>query len=275
MTAVHPAEAANLIPESLFESNSLIDAFSSKTSIKDSSVEVHALTILARMMADEELSRQAKPMSPEGLFQLMKDNGPSVLRYLEDWKFDASDPATVNRKLAELHWALSLIYVSAWNPGELLDNDFFLYVFFFLFRGIAHADIWALRMHLVTSSVFLPSFLSKLSPKDQWLLLTRHFAVALVGWLARGRRMVDIKVCLILFLVLSDVPCAHPSYVLCRPSFPLICQSKQDLLAGIPSFNRPSITQMNICLNWNVHWLISLQCTVEFQQATSSSKVSS
>jgi len=135
MTATHPAEAANLIPESLFESNSLIDAFSSKASIKDSSAEVHALTILARMLADEELSRQAKPMNPEGLFQLMKDNGPVVLRYVEDWKFDASDPATVNRKLAELYWALALIYVSTWNPGELLYNDFFLYVFSFYSEG--------------------------------------------------------------------------------------------------------------------------------------------
>jgi len=49
-------------------------------------------------------------------------------------------------------------------------------------------------MHLVTSSLFLPSFLTKLSPKHQWILLTRHFAIALSWWVARGRNFIDIKV---------------------------------------------------------------------------------
>lgn len=42
-------------------------------------------------------------------------------------------------------------------------------------------------MHLVTSAMFLPSYLPHLKPTSQSLLLHAYFAAALTVWVARGR----------------------------------------------------------------------------------------
>ena len=48
-------------------------------------------------------------------------------------------------------------------------------------------------MHLVTSSLFLPSLLAFLSPPSQALLLRSYFAASLACWISRGRPKIDIK----------------------------------------------------------------------------------
>lgn len=47
-------------------------------------------------------------------------------------------------------------------------------------------------MHLVTSSLFLPSLVAHLTPASQSLLLRSYFAVCLTWWVARGRAGFDI-----------------------------------------------------------------------------------
>lgn len=47
-------------------------------------------------------------------------------------------------------------------------------------------------MHLVTSSLFLPSFAAYLTPPSQVLLLRSYMAVSLAWWVARGRPRFDI-----------------------------------------------------------------------------------
>lgn len=48
-------------------------------------------------------------------------------------------------------------------------------------------------MHLVTSSLFLPSLVAYLSPKSQAILLRSYFTVSLAWWIARGRPGFDIR----------------------------------------------------------------------------------
>lgn len=47
-------------------------------------------------------------------------------------------------------------------------------------------------MHLVTSSMFLPSHLHTLSPSSTFLLLRSYVSTCLLWWIARGRPIIDI-----------------------------------------------------------------------------------
>ncbi len=48
-------------------------------------------------------------------------------------------------------------------------------------------------MHLVTSSLFLPSFVAYLTPPSQALLLRHYMAVSVAWWVSRGRPGFDIS----------------------------------------------------------------------------------
>ena len=48
-------------------------------------------------------------------------------------------------------------------------------------------------MHVVTSSLFLPSLVAYLSPASSVLLLRKHFITALTWWVARGRPALDLR----------------------------------------------------------------------------------
>ena len=47
-------------------------------------------------------------------------------------------------------------------------------------------------MHVVTSSLFLPSLVAYLSPASSVLLLRKHFITSLAWWVARGRPAIDL-----------------------------------------------------------------------------------
>jgi hypothetical protein len=48
------------------------------------------------------------------------------------------------------------------------------------------------RMHMVTSSIFLPSYIVYLTPSSQELFLRGYFFVSLCWWIARGRPSLNI-----------------------------------------------------------------------------------
>ena len=48
-------------------------------------------------------------------------------------------------------------------------------------------------MHLVTSSIFLPSLAANLSPNSQVTFLRSYFSVSVSWWIARGRPKLDIE----------------------------------------------------------------------------------
>jgi len=50
-----------------------------------------------------------------------------------------------------------------------------------------------LRMHMVTSSLFLPSLIAYLAPRSQVLLLRGYLLTVLTWWVTRGRPALNIK----------------------------------------------------------------------------------
>ncbi|KAG2063744.1 hypothetical protein BDR04DRAFT_1146216 [Suillus decipiens] len=79
----------------------------------------------------------------------------------------------IERKI-DVFWTSTILYsIGGWNKDKSLAADFFL--------------------HLVTSSLFLPSLLPYLSQTSQVLLLRGYFASTLGWWVARGFPRLDIQ----------------------------------------------------------------------------------
>jgi len=80
----------------------------------------------------------------------------------------------VIRKIEELAWATSLIYgVSGWHKGPPFQADFVL-------------------MHLVTSSLFLPSICAYFPPHIIQTFLRSYFSICLATWVGHGRPSVEV-----------------------------------------------------------------------------------
>ncbi|KAJ4501012.1 hypothetical protein C8R41DRAFT_280802 [Lentinula lateritia] len=139
----------------------------------------HVFTILAHVMKDPMLV--VKEANADDIFAFLseKEGEKSKLlrQYSDRWSFNASDAKEVERKIAELQWMNTLIFTVAGFKKSKQDN----------FR----ADFYF--MHLVTSSLFLPSLTAHLSPSSQELLLRGYFAISLALYVARGRPKIDPK----------------------------------------------------------------------------------
>ena len=61
-------------------------------------------------------------------------------------------------------------------------------------------------MHIVTSSLFLPSLIAYLSPRSQVLLLRGYLLTVLAWWVLRGRPALNIKTFLATMSVEPSVP---------------------------------------------------------------------
>lgn len=106
---------------------------------------------------------------------LMFEHGDVIWRYAEQWTIDPSQPGEIERKIEECIWTSTILYsIGGWNKDKSLAADFFL-------------------MHLVTSSLFLPSLLPYLPQTSQVLLLRGYFASILGWWIARGFPRLDIQ----------------------------------------------------------------------------------
>ncbi|KAF8829930.1 hypothetical protein HHX47_DHR2000250 [Lentinula edodes] len=139
----------------------------------------HAFTILAHVMKDPMLV--VKEANADDIFAFLseKEGEKSKLlrQYSDRWSFNASDAKEVERKIEELQWMNTLIFTVAGFKKSKQDD----------FR----ADFYF--MHLVTSSLFLPSLTAHLSPSSQELLLRGYFAISLALYVARGRPKIDSK----------------------------------------------------------------------------------
>ncbi|KAJ3919546.1 hypothetical protein F5877DRAFT_39986 [Lentinula edodes] len=139
----------------------------------------HAFTILAHVMKDPILV--VKEANADDIFAFLseKEGEKSKLlrQYSDRWSFNASDAKEVDRKIEELQWMNTLIFTVA--GFEKSKQDDFRADFYF--------------MHLVTSSLFLPSLTAHLSPSSQELLLRGYFAISLAIYVARGRPKIDPK----------------------------------------------------------------------------------
>ncbi|KAG6372610.1 hypothetical protein JVT61DRAFT_7356 [Boletus reticuloceps] len=135
-----------------------------------------ALSIVALVSCDPRLS-QIKHMDEEMMCsKILTEHGSIIHDYVNMWKFDISTEDGIADAIEELSWANDLIYgVGGYSTDKPFSADFFL-------------------MHLVTSSIFLPSLLASIDKfSSRRLLLMAYFTSALSYYVARGRPRLDIR----------------------------------------------------------------------------------
>jgi hypothetical protein len=100
-------------------------------------------------------------------------HGYRIREHVQKWTVDLSKPGEIERKMEECIWTSSVIYaLGGWRNG--FTADFFL-------------------MHMVTSSIFLPSIISYLSPRAQVLLLRAYLSSVVAWFVACGRPSLNFK----------------------------------------------------------------------------------
>lgn len=135
-----------------------------------------ALSIVALVSCDPRFSH-IEHMDEETMYtKSLKEHGPIIHDYVNMWKFDISTEEGIADAIEELSWANVLIYgVGGFSQDEPFNADFFL-------------------MHLVTSSLFLPSLLACIDKfSSRRLLLMAYFTASLSHYVARGRPQLDIR----------------------------------------------------------------------------------
>ncbi|KAI0739605.1 hypothetical protein C8Q80DRAFT_1222014 [Daedaleopsis nitida] len=205
-SAVHPADAGPLIPPSLFQAHStsvvarltaLLPSLTLRkgtvakegafTNRKSTGAVVHAFSILARVLADDRFAPASLSLPvPEDGSNFAKVNaevGDAIVAFAGEWAAELDgDGATadaVAKKIEELAWMNALIYgVGGWAGKHKTDNKF-------------NADFF--YMHLVTSTIFLPSLVAYLTPRSAALLLRTYFSVSLGWYVAQGRPALPIR----------------------------------------------------------------------------------
>ncbi|KAG6377856.1 hypothetical protein JVT61DRAFT_14637 [Boletus reticuloceps] len=135
---------------------------------------VHAFDVVARMLKDKRLKRKPSEDNTKQFGDTLNEHASTIYNYVEQWTVDLNQPGEIERKMEEAIWLSSLIYgVGGWRPSGF-QADFYL-------------------MHMVTSSLFLPSLIASLSPRSQILLLRAYFTTVLTYWVARGQPPLNVK----------------------------------------------------------------------------------
>ncbi|KAF9219897.1 hypothetical protein BS17DRAFT_788621 [Gyrodon lividus] len=162
-------ETANLL------SSLVLDAKPADAPTVSKTGGVHAFDIMARMLKDDQLKSKTARGFMGQFVDTLAEHGTEIRRYAEQWTIDLTKLGEVERKMEELIWVNSVVYgVGGFDEEKGFKSDFFL-------------------MHMVTSSLFLPSLIAYLSPRSQVLLLRSHFTTVLVWWVARGRPALKVK----------------------------------------------------------------------------------
>jgi len=184
--AVHGTSSTAVIPRTLFKASpgssdtvvarltSLVPSLALNTRATPTTPPgTHVFTIMARMLKDPKL----KTKNPDGMedARVSETHGDLIRKYAEQWTLDTSNPQDLERKIEELIWMNALIYsIGGWSKDHGFKADFFL-------------------MHMVTSSIFLPSIVAYLTPASQNALLRAYLASSLVSWVTRGFPSFDIR----------------------------------------------------------------------------------
>ncbi|KAI6030051.1 hypothetical protein EDC04DRAFT_2714191 [Pisolithus marmoratus] len=150
------------------ETSHVLSSLESSTKAGDT----HVFDVLARMLKDDHLKVNGAPGSAQ---ELIRSYGARIRHHAMRWTIDTTKPGEVERRMEELIWAASVIYaIGGYNEGKGFAAEFFL-------------------MHIVTSSLFLPSVIVHLSPRSQVLLLRAYLQTILGWWVGRGRPGLNIK----------------------------------------------------------------------------------
>ncbi|KAG6856964.1 hypothetical protein H0H87_011634 [Tephrocybe sp. NHM501043] len=134
----------------------------------------HVFTVLERVLNDPELGKIEDTES--GMFDYtMKNHASRIAKHIADWQVDATNPRKVERKIQELSWMNAILFgIGGWSKDRPFNADFF-------------------HMHLVTSSIFLASFVAYLKPSSQENLLRGYLLVSIGWWVSRGRPALSIS----------------------------------------------------------------------------------
>ncbi|TFK37473.1 hypothetical protein BDQ12DRAFT_736307 [Crucibulum laeve] len=178
-TAVHEVQTENLLPASVFKSNDGVENLTSRllrgVGLKNTPAEhkdgVHALTVLARVFADDRLGKNLTEDIRKNFSDTVLNGGHIIKEYTDQWTFHGK----LEDLVEELVWANVVIYaIGGWEgAGKPLNADFFY-------------------MHLVTSSLFLSSLVHRISSTDAERLLRGYFAISLAVYISQGKPTLDI-----------------------------------------------------------------------------------
>ncbi|KAJ7199195.1 hypothetical protein GGX14DRAFT_373358, partial [Mycena pura] len=154
--AVHKIASSLLIPKSIFSNMGRS--------------KKHSFTIIARIMRDNKFANFKS-------FDVVQTQvGMDIQRMAADWTVDGSNPKEVARKMEELCFLNVMIFtLGGWRDGQ----------------GFHDADFT--RMHLVTSSMTLSSYMAVLSPTSKSLLLRAYFTRSLAFYVASGRPNLPVR----------------------------------------------------------------------------------
>ena len=114
-----------MIPSAWFveSETSLISRFTSAVGLTDKGPkpDIHAFTILARVLADPALA--PRQFSEDEFYQeIVKDHGDHIVKYVNEWNLDGN----LDKKVEELLWTNVLIYAVGGSEEEGTFNaDFF------------------------------------------------------------------------------------------------------------------------------------------------------
>ncbi|KZT67499.1 hypothetical protein DAEQUDRAFT_673054 [Daedalea quercina L-15889] len=143
----------------------------------------HALEILAKIANDPAFAPSAIGIPVENrrdLCEVLEARGPELFELVSAWTVDGADKDAVYRKIEEVVWMNVVVFgVAGWGsrhstPEKKFNGDFIL-------------------LHLVTSTLFLHSYVPYLSASSISSLVRAFFGASLGVYIARGRPALPIR----------------------------------------------------------------------------------
>ncbi|EFI26569.1 hypothetical protein CC1G_15783 [Coprinopsis cinerea okayama7 len=167
--------------------------------------DVHALDILGWVSEDLRFAPPPKQEEKNSFDRTIGKHAGPLLKFANMWKLDVNklgtDPQYLESKIEELAWTVTTMYgVGGWTgrgtnkdgTDALFNADFFL-------------------MHLVTSSLFVPSICAAILPVARGRFLHTYLAVALAMYVFRGAPPLDLVGFSKLKVMGPSGPQPHPS----------------------------------------------------------------
>ncbi|KAG1857737.1 hypothetical protein DFJ58DRAFT_715931 [Suillus subalutaceus] len=124
--------------------------------------DTHAFSILARVLKDPSLASKGQLNFASQYPDTLVAHGDTIREHVQKWTVDLSKPGEIERKIGECIWTSSVMYALG-------------------------------GMHLVNSSLFLPSLVAYLSPRAQVLLLRAYLSSVIAWFVVIGRPSLNFK----------------------------------------------------------------------------------
>ncbi|KAH9939658.1 uncharacterized protein BXZ73DRAFT_43383 [Epithele typhae] len=172
---------------------------------------VHALTLLGRVLNDDYYSWKTIALPPpkdseddSSLERVLHLRGEALAKLVDEWTVDGTNAHEVHNKIEEIFWMNATIFgVGGWwgrhkSKTGKFNGDFLL-------------------LHLVTSSLFLPSLVAYLSPQATTILLRTHLLNSLAMYVARGRPQLPIADFMSSVTTTPAAPSIAPTPAACAP----------------------------------------------------------